>query len=713
MPNLTRSLLPSGTCVLTFDRPDSSANIFDADTFAELNAHLDWLESTEGAVAKGLILASAKPKIFLAGADLHGFTKDPSPEKISDLIRLGHRTFARITKLRIPSCAAIHGLALGGGCEVSLACDWRVASTDKETKIGLPETMIGILPGWGGSTLLPRLVGLPAALPMILGGKQMAAVPALKIGLVDAVGPRESLLPQAEKLLAKGKRPPGKRQWANLAPAAALIARKAKGDVLAKTGGHYPAPLRALEVAVQNLRGTVEEGFENERKAFVELATGPEARQLLGIFMLQERAKKLPLPADMAAPAKPAPEIKRAAVIGAGVMGAGIAQWLAARGTNVLLKDVAAEPLAKGMQGIGKLFGDAVKRRRFTPAEAQAARDRIIPAATDVPMRDRELVIEAALEKLEVKQELFRALEKAVGPDAVLATNTSALSVDAIASALERPERLVGIHFFNPVHKMQLVEVVRGPRTSPEALDAALRFVKAIGKLPVIARDRPGFIVNRILTPYIAQAGLLLIEGYRTRDIDRAMERFGMPMGPLRLMDEVGLDIGRHVAADLAARLDQPVPQLGAMGDEMIGRKWLGRKTGRGFYVHAPGSKKAEVNVDVERLPGMPTEMKPANAALFHDRLLLPMINEAARVLEEGVADAPEDVDFAMIFGTGFAPFRGGPLRYADTLGAQKIVAGLEALAAKHGGTFAPCARLKEMARDGKKFYPDAPAAAA
>lgn len=703
MANLHREITGNQICILTFDRPDSTANIFDDATFAELNAHLDFLASPEAREIKGLVFRSAKPKIFLAGADLIGFTKDSSREKVEKLIEGGHTTFRRITKLTIPSVSAIHGLALGGGCEVALACDYRVASTSKETKIGLPEVQIGILPGWGGSTILPRLIGLPKALEVILAGKQLAAVPALKAGLVDAVGPAGALLELAEKQIAKGKRGPLPRHFSNLPPAAAFIARQARANVLAKTGGHYPAPLKALEVVIAALRGTVEEGFALEKKAFVELATGDVARHLIGIFLLQERSKKTRLPSDLTAPAGPPRRMERVAVVGAGVMGAGIAQWLAARGTSVVLKDIAAEPLAKGMQSIQKLFRDATKRRRFTAVEARIALDRIVPVAGDVPLHRIDLVIEAAVERLDLKQQIFRALEAATASDVVLATNTSALSIDTIAGSLQDPSRVVGIHFFNPVHRMQLVEVVRGDRTSALALDTALRFVKGIGKLPVIVRDRPGFLVNRILRPYLNEAARLLAEGYAVLDVDHALERFGMPMGPCRLVDEIGLDVVRHVQADLSERLETPQGLPVAAVDEMIARKYLGRKSGKGFYIYS-GKDKPVVNVDIENLPGVAAR-QPAQPAMFHDRLILPMINEAARVLEEKVVDAPEDVDFGLIMGSGWAPFRGGPLRYADSLGAAKVVAALEGLVPRFGEQYRPCARLIAMARDGAKFY--------
>ena len=392
-------------------------------------------------------------------------------------------------------------------------------------------------------------------------------------------------------------------------------------------------------------------------------------------------------------------------VVGAGVMGAGIAQWTAARGYPTLLKDVAPGALAKGLKTAEKIFTDGVKKKKLTPAEATAGLDRITATAEDVPLAGVDLVIEAALEKLEVKQAIFRQLEARSGPGTILATNTSALSIDAIAGGLADPGRVVGIHFFNPVHRMQLVEIVRGPRTSPVALDTALTFVKAIGKLPVLVKDSPGFLVNRILLPYMVEAVRLFAEGVDAARLDRIMLDFGMPMGPARLSDEVGLDVAQHVAVDLQNRLAKPVPINDTLA-KMIAKGWLGKKSGTGFYVFSKEKgAKEQPNPEVAFLQTSGQGRAQDDATLL-DRMVLVMVNEAARCLEEGVVEAPEDVDFGMIFGTGWAPFRGGPLRYADARGVAEIVGQLQKLQNEVAPHFEPCEKLRVMAQSKATFYP-------
>ncbi|MBI3884319.1 MAG: enoyl-CoA hydratase/isomerase family protein [Opitutae bacterium] len=698
--NLSLTFGADGIALLTFDRPNSSANVFDVATLEELDAHLATLETRRD--LKGVVLLSAKAKIFLAGADLNAFSKNLTVESRGHTIDLGHRIFTRLERLPLPTVAAINGICLGGGCELALACDWRVASLDKSTKIGLPEVQLGILPAWGGSVRLPRLIGLPAALNVILAGKQLAAIPAQKAGLADDVAHPEYLLAAAKKLLARGKRPaPAPTGFANSALGRRVVAHRAKQGVLAKTRGHYPAPLKALEVCLAAFGRPLEQGLALERAALLELVATPECRSLMGIFFLQERAKKLKAPGADGAGRK----VRSVAVVGAGTMGAGIAQWSAARGLPVILKDIAPALLAKGLQAAEKLFRDAAKRRVFTEAEATAGLDRITPVAADVPLTDVDLVIEAAVEKLELKQKIFRQLEARAAAHTVLATNTSALSIDAIAAGLADPGRVVGIHFFNPVHRMQLVEIVQGPRTSPAALDTALQFVKAIGKLPVLVKDSPGFLVNRILLPYMVEAVRLFTEGCSAPQLDRLMLDFGMPMGPLRLTDEVGLDVSQHVATDLQTRLPKPVPIDDTL-EKMIAKGWLGKKSGTGFYVF-PKEKGAKetANAEVAFLQTTGKGSRQDDATRL-DRLVLVMVNEAARVLEEGVVAAPEDVDFGMIFGTGWAPFRGGPLRYADTLGTAEIVKRLQQLAAEVAPYFEPSAKLRDMAKTNAKFYP-------
>jgi 3-hydroxyacyl-CoA dehydrogenase/enoyl-CoA hydratase/3-hydroxybutyryl-CoA epimerase len=701
--NIQREVSGSGIAILTFDRPNSAANIFDELTLEELNEHLNFLESEKG--LNGLIIRSAKPKIFIAGADLNSFTQDTRAERIAIAVERGQKAFDRIARLPYPTVAAIHGVALGGGCEIALACDYRVASSDSATKVGLPETNLGLLPAWGGSTRLPKLIGLPSALEAILTGRQYAARQALKIGMVDAVAHPQRMAGVAAKMIqeSRGKKRSYKLHIANRPPLSQIVKSQVEKKTLAKTRGHYPAPLKALEVACASLSVSHEQSLANEKNHLVELALTDTTQNLIGIFFLQERAKKLRLPADlqptMAAPAKP---IKKALVIGAGLMGAGITQWLSSRGIRVLLKDVGPGPLGKGMQSIAKIYREGIKRHLFSEIDAQNAYDRIVPIYEEVPLREVDLVVEAAVEKLELKQQIFSSLESSVSPETILASNTSALSIDALAASLEHPERVVGIHFFNPVHRMQLVEIVRATKTDGPTLNAAIRFVKDIGKLPVLVRDSPGFLVNRILLPYMIEAVRLFAEGYRVEKIDRVMLDFGMPMGPLRLTDEVGLDVSEHVAKDLVQRVKHLPPPNETIG-KMMDKGWLGRKSGKGFYDYSSGDN-GKVNPQLSGL--QPAEPAVMNEGDLRDRLVLLMVNEAARTLEEKVVDAPEDADFGMIMGTGWAPFRGGPLRFADHLGVPTVAGRLNNLRDRVGAYFEPCALLADMATRGGSFYP-------
>lgn len=702
---IRRHVTEDHVCVLTFDRPDSAANIFDRETLAELGRHLDHIAADS--TLRGLIITSAKPSIFIAGADISSFSKARRPEDFGELIDIGHTLFNRISALSIPSVAAIHGACVGGGYEICLACDYRIASPDKATKIGLPETMLGILPAWGGSTRLPRLIGVPKALDIILAGKTLAAKPALKCGMIDDIVPREYLVEKArQKILAEGRKLRERsssllKTLTNLGPVANLIAGRVEKQVLKKTRGHYPAVLKALEVVTRGISRSLEESFALEREAMIELGQTEVARNLIRIFFLQERAKKLTgLPGDDKVKVAP---VRRIAVIGAGVMGAGIAQWSSSRDIGVVLRDINAEAIAKGLAGIARLYEAGVKRHALTKVEARAGMDRIAPSATDVPLTNTDIVIEAAVEKMELKKQLFARLDELAGPKTILASNTSALSVSELAAATKHPGRVVGIHFFNPVHKMQLVEVVVGRQTEPDVVRRAVKFVQQIGKLPVVVKDSPGFLVNRILMPYLIEAGHLFERGARVEDIDECMLDFGMPMGPLRLIDEVGLDVCNHVATDLASKFSDRMSAPGVL-PKMIADKLLGKKSGRGFYVHTKGATEPDVNPDIDKY-----HHDASCAKLTRDelqlRMVLLMVNEAARCLEEGLVAEPADVDFGMIMGTGFAPFTGGPLRFADFTGIAHLVNEMKALAGKGELRFTPCNLLQTMAGSGKKFY--------
>ncbi|HEY6841657.1 MAG TPA: 3-hydroxyacyl-CoA dehydrogenase NAD-binding domain-containing protein [Chthoniobacterales bacterium] len=702
--NIQREVTDTGIAILTFDRPDSTANIFDHPTLDELNQHVDFLESEKS--LKGLIIRSAKSKIFIAGADLNTFTREVNAERLAMVIERGQKTFDRIARLPYPTVAAIHGVAVGGGFEITLACDYRIASSDVATKVGLPETNLGILPAWGGSTRLPKLIGLPNALEAIMNGRTYPAEQALKLGMVDAIVHREQLIAFATKNIQQsgGKKRSHKIHISNRPPLSKLVKSQAEKKALTRTRGHYPAPLKALEVACASLNISHEESLANEKNRFIELALTETAQNLIGIFFLQERAKKLKLPPELEpGPATPGKAINKTMVVGAGLMGAGIAQWLSSRGLRVILKDVGPALLGKGMQAIAKIYATGVKRHLFSETDARNAFDRILPIYEEMPLREIDLVIEAAIEKLDVKQQIFAELESKLPANLALATNTSALSIDAIAASLQPPERVVGIHFFNPVHRMQLVEIVRGPKTDGATLNTALRFAKQIGKLPVLVKDSPGFLVNRILLPYMVEAVRLFAEGFRIENIDRTMLDFGMPMGPLRLTDEVGLDVAEHVAKELESRVRHLAPLNDTLA-KMMEKGWFGRKSGKGFYEYGSGSDE-KINSLFGDL--QPTEPVSVNQGDVRDRLVLLMVNEAARTIEEKVVDAPEDVDFGMIIGTGWAPFRGGPLRFADHLGISTVVSRLNNLRDRVAPYFEPCRLLADMANRGASFYPE------
>jgi 3-hydroxyacyl-CoA dehydrogenase/enoyl-CoA hydratase/3-hydroxybutyryl-CoA epimerase len=673
---------------ITFDQENSIANVFNEDMFAELDKQLAFVEDHQLGF-RGVIFKSAKPSIFIAGADLKSFADDPTPERISYLINLGQQTFNRIEDLRIPTVAAIHGACLGGGYELALACDHRVATLDSSTKIGLPETMLGILPAWGGSTRLPRMIGIAGAMNIILAGKVIVPKLAYKYKMVDKVCHTENLDSVAKSYIHNGKKK-YKTHTLNRFPLKYIAKSKATKNVLKTTGGVYPAPLKAIDVMIKGLGLSRNESLKLEENAFTELLNSDVASNLVNIFFLQERSKKTKSDKDF--------KVNKTAVIGAGVMGAGIAQWISSRGIKVLLKDIKSEFVANGIKAISKLYSAAVSKRVMTKSEASSKMDNVTPITESLPMKTVDLVVEAAVEQLDIKQNLFAELETLVRDDTVLATNTSALSIVDVAEKMEHKERVVGIHYFNPVHKMKLVEVVKGECTSEETVLKATQFVKKTGKLPVIVKDSPGFLVNRILMPYLIEAVHLANGGNDIEHTDKLLRKFGMPMGPFRLIDEVGGDVCQHVADDLLNRLNTKFPNSSLLR-RMIEEGNLGKKSGQGFYKYSKGKSNGACDV-----PRNSTFRLQCENEEIVDRLILIMINEAVRCLEEEVVASPKDVDFGMIMGTGWAPFRGGPISYLDSVGSTKIAKRLQELA-KKDAYFTPCDMLLEYAKTNKKFY--------
>jgi 3-hydroxyacyl-CoA dehydrogenase/enoyl-CoA hydratase/3-hydroxybutyryl-CoA epimerase len=688
-------------CVITFDRAKSGANIFDEATLDQLNEHLDFIESDTS--VPGLIIASAKKSIFVAGADLKTLSKQAHSGEMRGFIAKGQQIFNRLADLKIPTIAAIHGAAAGGGYEVALACDYRVATDDPATKIGLPETGLGLIPAWGGCTRLPRLIGDEKAAEVILKGKLYSAQEALTLGLVDEVVARDQLMDRAREKLGAGK-----RKMEGRAPAS-----PASQEIRPPKQHGNAAPERAYQIITKTLSIPPEESLRLELDAIVELGETESTQNLIRNFFLAEKYKK-------GAPSKtPTEKIVHAAVIGAGVMGSGIAQWLSSRGVSVILRDVASEQIDRGLANIEKTYADAVKRGLMTSERAKEGRARIVASTAPMELRDVQIVIEAAFENMEVKKEVFRELAMEAGPKTIVATNTSALSVSTLADLTVSPEHVIGMHFFNPVSRMKLVEVVIAKQTSDDTRERTLSFARQIGKLPVVVRDSPGFLVNRVLFPYLLDAAELFESGLHPAKIDNALLQWGMPMGPLRLIDEIGVDITIDIGNTLEkayGRRDHIPAVLLWLRD----REMLGRKTGAGFYKYEGKTQTPNESLNEWRrgLHGEPEGAEGPNIPpdwhrdprLRLDeedlarRLVLLMVNEAARCVEERVVDSPADADYGMILGTGFAPFRGGPLRFAEHLGLKKVVKELERLA-KTEEKFLPCEILKKHARDGSRFY--------
>src|SRR5437773_4095608 len=700
-PMIRRETGDDHICVLTFDRPNSGANIFDAATLDELNEHLDAIEKDTS--LRGLIIASAKKSIFVAGADLKTLLEAAKTGEMRGFIERGQQVFNRLADLKIPTVAAIHGASAGGGYEVALACDYRVASDDTATRIGLPETSLGLLPAWGGCTRLPRLIGSAKAAEVILKGKLYSAQEALKVGLVDEIAPRDQLLDRARQKLSAGKRKIDGRAPATPSSKESFRPPKQSGN---------PALERAYEIVNKTLSISPDESLRLELDGIVELGKTESTQNLIRNFFLAEKYKK---GTSRTPPAK----IVHAAVIGAGVMGSGIAQWLSSRGVTVILRDVAREQIDRGLANVEKIYAGAVKRGLMSEEKAKQGSARICGSTAPMELRDVQFVIEAASEKIEIKKEVFRELAMEAGPKTIIATNTSALPVSELADVTVSPEHVIGIHFFNPVSRMKLVEVVIAKQTSDETRERTLAFARQIGKLPVVVRDSPGFLVNRLLFPYLLDAAELFESGVDAERIDRALVEWGMPMGPLRLIDEIGVDI----SIDIGNTLEKAYGRRNHVSAVLLWLRdgqMLGRKTGAGFYKYEGKQQSPNDSLVQWRRgvvagradPGRPAvsprpepgSSPPATDVDLPHRLIFLMVNEAARCVEEGVVDSPEDADYGMILGTGFAPFRGGPLRFAEHFGSKRTVEELERLA-RTEEKFTPCELLKKHARNGTKFY--------
>jgi 3-hydroxyacyl-CoA dehydrogenase/enoyl-CoA hydratase/3-hydroxybutyryl-CoA epimerase len=697
-----------GVAWLVFDRPDSRVNLLTSGVMDRLDALIGELEAyARTGEVRAVVVRSGKPG-FIAGADVRAIEAVTDAAVAEAAARDGQKVFRRLELLPIPTVAAVDGLCLGGGTELILACGHRLASDRGETKIGLPEVRLGFIPGWGGTTRLPRLIGLKEALPLILTGRNVDPRKAQRIGLIDEAVPAPVLYQRAAELaLTVAERGPSSRRPKRLPdrllndtlPGRRIVLSRARATVLKETRGHYPAPLKAIETIGRSIGAPLDEAFANEARAVGELVATPVSKNLIHVFHLMEGAKK-GAPAGGAAR-----EVERVGVVGAGVMGGGIAQLLAARSIAVRLKDIRPDAIKHGLAHARRVFDRAVEKRRLPRHDAEHAMNLIAPTLDYSGFGNLQLVIEAVVERMDVKKSVLAEAEARVQEGCVLTTNTSSLSVSAMQGGLARPADFCGMHFFNPVERMPLVEVIRGAATSDDAVATVFQLALRLGKTPIVVNDGPGFLVNRILAPYLNEAGYLLSEGASIEEVDRALLDFGMPMGPLRLLDEVGLDVARHAAAVMYGAFGERMmasPALDALG----GTGLLGRKGGRGFYGYEGGDQK-DVNDEIYGLLGnaVPAERVSVAAEEIQQRCVLAMVNEAARVLEDGVVTSAGDVDLGMITGTGFPPFRGGLLRWADDLGAYAVLDRLEELESAVGVRFAPAPSIRENAANGRGFY--------
>jgi len=698
-----------GIAVITFDLPGEPLNTLNGAVRVEFEALL--ISLRDDPAVRAAVLISGKPDSFIAGADIEEFTALTTQSAAERLSFEGQEMLSRIETLAKPVVAAIHGACLGAGLELALACHYRIATDHSKTQLGLPEVQLGLIPGAGGTQRLPRLIGLRAGLDIILAGKSERGQKAYRLGLIDQLVPqsilRATALAAADQLVREG--PPRRALKGGIpglllertAAGRRMVYRTAARQVQEKTGGHYPAPLAALEAVRIGLEHGITAGLAEEHRSFGELAVGDVSRKLVQIFFATGALKKDDgIPAGSAAPR----QVRRLGIVGAGFMGAGIA------GTAVLnvevdtrLKDAELARVGQGIKAATAVLEQRLMRRRLTRPQFERL-SALISGGTDYSGFARaDLVIEAVFEDLELKRRVLAEVEAAGGPDTIFASNTSTIPIRDIAAQAARPECVLGMHFFSPVEKMPLLEVIPTERTGPEAIITAVRFGRRMGKTVIVVADHPGFWVNRILSPYLNEAGLLVREGLPIELIDRTMTAWGFPVGPVALLDEVGLDVAQKAGGVMHQAFGDRLRPAETIA-RMIETGRLGRKNGRGFYHYREGHK-AGPDDSVYRLLGT-RPVDGADATRVERRLVYGMLNEAAMAFADGVVRNPRDGDIGALFGIGFPAFRGGPLRMIDDLGAARVVEILHDLRDQHGSRFAPSESLIDMARRGERYFP-------
>jgi 3-hydroxyacyl-CoA dehydrogenase/enoyl-CoA hydratase/3-hydroxybutyryl-CoA epimerase len=689
-------LRPDGVAVVIFTATNAPANVLSRVFFSDFGRLLDLIESSPE--IKGVVLSSGRPKEFVVGADLREIRAAGTAAEEETFVRNGHQLLDRVARGPKRFIAAIDGAALGGGLEVALACQGRVATNERWTVFGVPEVQLGLIPSGGATQRLPRAVPLPLALEMLLTGERIRAPEALRRGLIDRVVGRERLIPvAAEMALAPDGRPRSLRSsLLRMWPLRTMVISGARKETMERTRGLYPAPLRILDCVSTGLsRGTCE-GLKAEARAFGELATGRTARNLIWLFYASTELRKAPPPESLH-------KLDRIAILGGGLMGEGIAS-VSLGLADVVVRDVAEEAVIRSGARIRQSLARRVDTGSLTEEEA-TLRERRLRVTTDFSrIADSDLLIEAIPEDLQLKQEVLRECEQVLAPEAIYASNTSAIPIAQIAAGARHPERVVGMHYFSPVAKMQLVEVIAPRAAAPQAVAFARAVAVRQGKSVIVVEDGPGFYTTRILAPLLNEAILLLEEGGEVADIDSTMRDFGFPLGPLALLDEVGIDIGAHVSRELAQAFRSREPKPSTLPAKLLDQGIRGRKSGRGFYLYGRKWGGKTVNREVYRLAGGSQRHRlPAGEIL--DRLSLIMVNEAAHCLGEGIVHSPSDGDVGAILGLGFPPFRGGPFHFIDGTGASLIADRLAALAERLGKRFEPAPLLRQMAGSEGKFY--------
>ncbi len=711
MSTYSLEIRPDGIAIVTLDVPGEAVNVLGRAVREDFAALFELLTNDKS--VRGAVLRSGKPDSWIAGADvgeLAGIRTATDAERLS---RDGQLLLEKLESLRMPVVAAIHGACLGGGLETALACGYRIITDHPKTLLGFPEVQLGLIPGAGGTQRLPQLVGLRASLDMILTGKNVYPRKALAIGLVDEVVHPSILLDIAVSRsleLAEGKRGSSSTRRRGIVDFAldenpigrGVVLKKAREQTMSRTHGHYPAPLAALDVIAAGYDQGDDHGFHEEARRFGELVVSPVARELTFLFFASNELKKDP-GVDGAAP-EPLP-VDKLAVIGAGFMGAGIAAVAALKGTLVRLKDTDAAKVGRGLAASRDVFAERLEKRHITKHEFDDLRSLVGGTMDYSGFANVDLCIEAVFEDLAIKQQVLREAETALPSDAIYASNTSTIPIGQLAAASQRPEQVLGMHFFSPVPKMPLLEVIVTPRTGVTATVTAVAYGKKLGKTVIVVNDGPGFYTTRTLAVYMNEAGFMLDDGADITALDAAMVDFGFPVGPIQLLDEVGLDVAGKVATVLGEAFGDRMPRSRSL-EKVLAAGRTGRKGKSGFYRYDPKAKKGEVDPSVYEL--LPTGVQRATypADEMQRRLVLALVNEAVRCLEEGILRSPRDGDVGAVFGIGFPPFRGGPFRYIDAVGAAEVVRQLEELDARFPRRFSPAPLLERMAHSGARFHP-------